>query len=169
MIRPHARKNGVLTTELDDELIVYDTDSKWAHSLNLIAACVWRHCDGRHSIGDLQRVTSVEVGALVDEEAIVLALRQLDQAHLLVEAFPKTGLIVTRREMLRSARRVGAAAVVAPIVFSALVPVPAAAASCIACQVLLPQPCVVGGTPCCNGCSCQPSQAGGLLCLPIPV
>src|SRR5438105_9135468 len=104
MIRPRARNNGVLTTELDDELIVYDIESKWAHSLNLVAACVWRHCDGRRTMGDLQRVASVELGSLVEEEAIALALRQLDQAHLLEESFQWDGKVVTRREMLRSAR-----------------------------------------------------------------
>jgi hypothetical protein len=126
----------VLTTELDDELIVYDTESKWAHGLNKTAACVWHHCDGRHTIRDLQLAVSSELRSSVGEETISLALEQLARAQLLMVGLQGGEPTVTRREMLRRARRIGAAAVAAPIVVSALVPAPAAAAS----------PCV--GLPC---------------------
>jgi hypothetical protein len=161
MKRPRARNQDVLTTDLDDELIVYDIERKWAHSLNRVAACVWRHCDGHHAVTDLQRVASVELGSFIDEETIALALRQLHQARLLVDGFQPAGDGVTRREMLRKARRVGAAAVVAPAVFSALVPAPAAAQSCTPCGSI----CVKGVLPgCCPPCTCKPlGQA--LVCL----
>jgi hypothetical protein len=162
MERPRARNDGVLTTELDDELIVYDSERKWAHSLNATAASVWRHCDGRQSVSDLQRAVSVALGSLVDEAAVELALRQLDQAHLLVERFAGSGPSVSRREMLRKARRLGVAAVAAPVVLSALVPQAAAAQSCIG----LNQICQIGGTPCCTGLTCQlPNGSKVHICL----
>jgi hypothetical protein len=137
-----------LTSDLDDELVIYDTERKKAHSLNRTATLVWRYCDGQHTIKDLQRVVSAELGLLVEEEAIVLALRQLDQAHLLVDRFQPTGQNLSRREMLRKARRMGAAAVVLPAVVSALVPVPAAALSCVPCNEL----CIPNVSKCCSPC-----------------
>ena len=64
---PQAKKTNLLTTELEDEVVVYDPDSKQAHSLNRTAVAVWNHCDGKTSLGDLQRRVSAEVGAPISE------------------------------------------------------------------------------------------------------
>jgi hypothetical protein len=142
---PLAKTTNLLTTELEDEVVVYDPERKQAHSLNRTAVAVWNHCDGETSIGELQRRVSTEVGASVSEEAIWLALQKLERAHLLAEKLVSAGSI-TRREALEHAGRLGAAAMVAtPLVFTAAVP--AAAAVCSPCGIL-PSGTTVGTCAC---------------------
>jgi len=52
---PKAREEGLIVEPLDDELLVYDTQSYRSHALNPTAAPVWRHCDGRISLPELAR------------------------------------------------------------------------------------------------------------------
>jgi hypothetical protein len=44
--RPLARSAGLLVEPIGDELLVFDSERKVAHSLNDVAARVWRACDG---------------------------------------------------------------------------------------------------------------------------
>jgi hypothetical protein len=117
-----------LSTNLDDEVVVYDPQRKQAHSLNRTAVAVWNHCDGSTSIDELRRLASEEVGHQLDMPGVWLALRKLERAHLLTERINDTSPM-TRREMLGKAGRFGAAAMATPLIASALVPVAAAAAS----------------------------------------
>jgi hypothetical protein len=98
----------------------------------------------------LQRRVSLDVGAPVSEAAVWLALRKLERAHLLAERIGSSDAM-TRRELLGQAGRFGAAAVAAPIVISALVPVSAAALSTCAAS---------GGVR-----ACTTAGAGGCVCL----
>lgn len=129
---PQARRNDLLTTELEDEeVVVYDPERKQAHSLNRAAVAVWNHCDGQTSIGELQRRASAEIGGPISEAAIWLAIRKLERAHLLVGKMVQAEP-VTRRQLLGKAGRVGTAAmVITPIVLTSNV-LPAAAA-CSTC------------------------------------
>jgi hypothetical protein len=127
MILPRARRDDLLTTELDDEVVVYDPNRKQAHCLNKIAVAVWRRSDGSNSLSDLQRLVSQDVGAPVGKGGISLALRKLERAHLLV--YGVEGDDLTRRQMLGKASRLAGATLAVPIVVSALVPTAAAAAS----------------------------------------
>jgi hypothetical protein len=45
--RPEARREGILSEELDGELLLYDVSTNVAHALAPVAATVWRSCDGR--------------------------------------------------------------------------------------------------------------------------
>src|SRR5205807_232216 len=135
MKSPQARKDNLLTAELEDEVVVYDPERKQAHSLNRTALAVWNHSDGQTSLSDLKERVSAEVGTPVSEAAVLLALRKLERAHLLAE---KLGAIepMTRRQVLGKAGRFGAAAMIAtPVVLSTAVP-GAAAGICSACAVL---------------------------------
>ncbi len=125
---PRARRDGLLSTNLDDEVVVYDPQRKRAHSLNRTAVAVWNHCDGSTPIDELRRLASEEVGHRLDVPAVWLALRKLERAHLLTERINDISPM-TRREMLGKAGRFGAAAMATPLIASALVPVAAAAAS----------------------------------------
>lgn len=124
---PRSRRDDVLTTKLDDEVVVYDPETKQAHSLNRVAVAVWNHADGSQTIDDLRQRVSDEVGIPVAQEAVWLALRKLEKAHLLMEKLGAGPL--TRREMLGKAGRYGAAAMATPLIASALVPIAAAATS----------------------------------------
>ena len=136
---PRGRRDDVLTTNLEDDVVIYDPESKQAHSLNRLAVAVWKHADGSKTIEDLQRLASDDVGSPVDQAAVRLALRKLERAHLLMEKVG-TAKPMTRREMLQKAGQLSAAAMVTPIVASALVPVAAAAASACANPFVCPNP-----------------------------
>jgi Coenzyme PQQ synthesis protein D (PqqD) len=125
---PRARRDGLLSTNLDDEVVVYDPQRKQAHSLNRTAVAVWNHCDGSTPIDELQRMASEEVGHRLDTAAVWLALRKLERANLLIGKITDISPM-TRREMLGKAGRIGAAAIATPLIASALVPIAAAAAS----------------------------------------
>src|SRR6476659_4984635 len=47
---PLARREAIITKEVDSELLVYDVTRDQAHCLNETAAAVWRLCDGRTSV-----------------------------------------------------------------------------------------------------------------------
>jgi hypothetical protein len=144
---PQARKDNLLTTELEEEVVVYDPERKQAHSLNRTAVAVWTHSDGQTSLTDLRRRVSADVGVPVSEAAIWLALRKLERAHLLAEKLGTTEPM-TRRQVLGKAGRFGAAAMVAtPIILSATV-LPAAAAATGTCGT------APGSPPCATGCTC---------------
>jgi hypothetical protein len=127
MTLPRARRDDLLTTELDDEVVVYDPERKQAHCLNRTAVAVWHHCDGANGIADLQQLVSDEIGVPLDERGLWLALRKLERAHLLVDKLEPDG--ITRRLMLGKTGRFAGAALAVPILVSVLVPTAAAAAS----------------------------------------
>ncbi len=125
---PRGRRDDLLTTKLDDEVVVYDPETKQAHSLNRLAVSVWNHADNAETVADLQEKVSNDVGIPINEAAVLNALRKLERAHLLLDKVAMTGPL-TRREMLRKSGKLGAAVAVTPIIASALVPLAAAAAS----------------------------------------
>jgi hypothetical protein len=150
MKSPHAGQKDVLTTQLDDEVVVYDPTTKHAHSLNRLAVAVWNHSEGAATMDDLQKRVSNEMGTPIEQAVIAKAVGKLERAHLLVNKMVASQPL-TRREALRKAGRYGAAAVVAtPIIASALVPVAAAAAS--VCTPV--QPGTTAGAACGANCQC---------------
>jgi len=161
------KRDDLLTTRLDDEVVVYDPETKQAHSLNSLAVAVWTHADDATTVGDLQRRVSDDIGVPIDEATVVSALRQLQKAHLLLNKVTASGPL-TRRELLGKGGKLGAVAIVTPMIASALVPMAAAAAS--ACPV--PGNCATGlPFPTCatapNGttCYCAQSTEGTTACV----
>jgi len=127
---PRARRDDLLTTKLDDEVVVYDPESKRAHSLNRLAVTVWNHADGSKSVDELRQAVSDEIGIPVDTTAVMNAMRKLERAHLLLSKATAVGPM-TRREMLTKSGKFGAAAMATPLIASAFVPMAAAAASVV--------------------------------------
>jgi Coenzyme PQQ synthesis protein D (PqqD) len=124
---PRARREDLLTTELDDEVVIYDPERKRAHCLNQAAVAVWNHCDGVNTIADIQRLVCSDIGIPITEEGVSLALGKLERARLFVENQAPDGM--TRRHMMARAGQVLGATLAIPIVVSAFVPTAAAAAS----------------------------------------
>jgi hypothetical protein len=120
---PKARSTGLKIEELDDELLVYDLERQRAHSLNAGAAAVWRLCDGRRTIEELNAAAAEALGVEPDLSMVQQALRQLDRAGLL-QAEEAAG--TTNRRLLL--RKLGWAAVV-PFVASIAIPTAAYAQS----------------------------------------
>ena len=135
-MKPVARRDGLLTRELPDELLVYERDEHRAHCLNRTAAVVFGHADGTRTITDLALVVAPDVDRATAESVVAEALARLGEAGLLEGEPPASGW--SRREMVR---RVGiGAALLLPVV----APTPAeAAATCVSNCAGKPN-----GTPC---------------------
>lgn len=157
-MRPTARQEDILTSELEDELIVYDMQNHKAHNLNRAAAAVWRLCDGRRTVADiaaaLRRRSNLPAA---DEDFVWLALRRLGRARLLLDAPARTPrpASASRRRLLRRLGAAGAGALVLPLVTSVVVPTPVMALSC-----------EIGCTP--VSATVHPDDAGeGMGCGPV--
>ena len=50
---PLARREAIITKEVDGELLVYDVARDKAHCLNATAAAIWQLCDGRTSVSEI--------------------------------------------------------------------------------------------------------------------
>jgi hypothetical protein len=148
-IVPGARKDRLVVQELPEEMLVYDLDRHRAHCLNKTSALVWKHCDGKSTVGQLRTVLEEHLGTSVDDDVVWLALGQLRRFHLLEEESKGFGMMkVTRRDLVS---RYLPAALALPLILS--IPSPAAAqAASIPCATL-GQTC--GPPPCCPGFNCD--------------
>lgn len=127
---PRMREQRLIIDELPDEVLVYDLDRHKAHCLNRTAALVWRRCDGKTRPAEIARHLQSELDQPFKEEMVWLALRQLNQIHLLAEpvGLPPQLAGLSRREMVRT---LGIAAVVAvPLVTSIVSPTAVQASTC---------------------------------------
>lgn len=147
---PAARRDGLVMTELKGEVVVYDEDRHHIHQLNVTAAAVWRLCDGQRTVADVARA------AALDEEAVRMALRQLDDADLLASPLTTAmrGPGQSRRAFMKKAAVAGAMAV--PAIVSVSAPHAAAASStCNPCGIagrITLCGCVSGVPQCIDGC-----------------
>ncbi len=119
-----VRKNGLFSTMVDGQAVIYDAASNRTHCLNPLALKVWQLCDGRrdrdaivHALGVSggQAVSDGETGDLVDAA---------------IERFSELGLLQDGARLDR--RALGAAAMkglAAGLVLSVMVPTRGAAAS----------------------------------------
>ncbi len=125
---PRARQEGLLFSPLNDELVIYDTARNKAHSLNRVATMVWKNCDGATTVSQLRELVAQELHSEVDEQVVWLALQQLERNRLLEGRMQTPGNLISRRE---AARRFGkVAAIVIPLVASAMIPPAVFAISC---------------------------------------
>lgn len=131
---PKARRDNILVTEVENEVLLYDVSEKRAHALNPTAALVWQRCDGETTVADLAARLEAR-GIIPGEQAIALALQQLGKAGL-VENDRSAG--VSRREFARRVGRVGLAVGAAPVIASVVAPTAMAASSATCANVGLP-------------------------------
>lgn len=123
---PRARKDGLLEETVGEELLLYDQENHTAHCLSLIAASVWRHCDGARDLAGLAVVTGVS------EDLVADALHELRGKNLLAakpELIQSPIAGVSRREVIVRGARYGAAAAAVPLIVSATAATPAMASS----------------------------------------
>ena len=152
-LMPRARQDELVVEELQDETLVYDLERHKARCLNRTAALVWRHCDGQTSVAEVAALLEEQSATPADESVVWMALDRLSRAHLLSEpvTLPAERARYSRREMLRTLRRVAGISLLLPVIESIVSPLAAAQASCIslgACQSLPPNSC--GGAPICG-------------------
>jgi len=143
---PTARRDHLVIRQLDDETLVYDMDRDEAHCLNQTASLIWNHCDGKTTASQAARWLKAELGTPVDNDLIWLAVKQLQQFHLVepTKTFPS----VSRRDLVLKYAPV---ALALPVIMSISAPAPAQAATCGGQGAK----CGIGLPPCCAGCSCD--------------
>lgn len=155
---PRALQDGVLTTELGDEVVVYHARQHRGHCLNPSAAVVWRNLDGRTSMAEMVERLEKALGAEANEDVVWLALKELDQAELLDGPLQLPARGVSRRNVLG---RLGAAAVLLPAISSVVAPPAHAQASAVGCSP--PDTCAT--FTCAGGCACVPTTEGATVCI----
>jgi hypothetical protein len=129
--RPISRTEGLLTEEVDGELLAYDWGTNTAWRLNSTAAIVWRSCDGTRTLEDLLEVLEAELGSEVDEDVILIALDELVEHGMIESGYERRDEVSVRLSRRRFFKGATAAtvAVAVPVVYSMAVPSAAAAAS----------------------------------------
>jgi hypothetical protein len=116
---PRARVEGLITTETASDLLIYDTERNELHTLNAMAAAVWRAADGSRSVTGIATETGLE------KSVVQQCLETLAASHLVANLNvgpAKSG----RRRFLKKA---GAAAAI-PVIISVTAPMAAGAVSC---------------------------------------
>jgi hypothetical protein len=147
-LMPLARQDELVVEELQDETLVYDLKRHNARCLNRTAALVWQRCDGRTSVADVAALLHKELEIPADEAVVWMALDRLGRAHLLSEpvALPADRTQYSRREMLRTLRRVAGISFLLPVIDSIVAPLAAMQASGVSkadCKL-----CIGIGHPC---------------------
>ena len=137
---PAARSDGLVVEHLAGETLIYDLERNEAHHLNPTAAIVFELCDGRATLHELTDQAAQRLGQPVSAETTQEALNLLAARGLLIDT-PAAQDGVSRREVVRRAAKVAAAAAVAaPLIESIVAPTPAQAQS--------PGDCLPTGAPC---------------------
>jgi hypothetical protein len=130
--RPLARTEGLLTEDVDGEVLVYDQDREIVCRLNGSAALVWRSCNGERTVDEIATTVAEELGEFVDEDLVLVALDNLVAHGLLLSGYEPRAAAAARLSRRRFIGRVGvagAAAAAIPVVHTMVVPTPASAAS----------------------------------------
>jgi hypothetical protein len=133
---PRARVEGLITTETASDLLIYDVERNELHTLNSVAATVWRAADGSRTVMDLA------LDLALDSRVVEEALGKLSSAELLTGYSPvqQSFRSTSRRRMLKTA-------VAGAVIVSVSAPMAAAAQTGpLVCGV---SPGYVNGTPGC--------------------
>jgi hypothetical protein len=117
--RPLGRSEGILVEELGDGVVIYDSATHEAHSLDGAATRVWRAADGTRTLEEIAEIAGL------DEFGTVAALEELTARGLMAEQQPA----ISRRKMLRRGALVGAVVAAVPVIETVVIPTAAAHAS----------------------------------------
>lgn len=153
-VLPFARTAQLIVQEVSNEVLVYDLERHKAHCLNKTSAFVWKHCDGKTTIGQATQLLESELSQAVEPDVVWLALSQLRRFHLLDEAGGTIfSMQVSRRDLVRKYLPV---ALSLPLIMSIAAPTAAQTAST----------CAGIGQPCGDGIECCPGGTCDGTCFP---
>ena len=128
-LRPRSIPNDrIIVREIETETLLYDEGTHRAWCLNRSSACVWRRCDGNHTVKELAEAASRELGCAMGEDLVLLTLDELREKNLLEE--PSAPLFadgISRRRMIGRAGL--AAAALLPVIAAIAAPPSAMALS----------------------------------------
>jgi hypothetical protein len=146
---PRAR-DGLISEPIAEELVIYNPADNTAHCLHPLAARVFAAADGTQSVEQLAELTGSS------EQQIAEVLEQLQAKQLLDTQ--EAGLGVARRQAIKHIAKIGAVAGSVPLIVSAFIDTPLAAASTP--KTAQCGTCTTSAT-CATGLSCQSG-----LCIP---
>ena len=127
---PLARKNDLVTQNIEDEILIYDLKENRAICLNNTAAEIWQLCDGNKDIRQIAAEFSKDHKEVITEEFIRLAVNQLNNRDLLVNMRELKANYdkLPRRELIKKAGI--STAVALPLISSIVAPKAVKAQSC---------------------------------------
>ena len=82
-MNPKVRRDQVLVSDLNGELVLYDERSSRAHRLDGTAAAVWRLADGTATVAEIAMQIADELGVEPSGDLVELGLVSLREADLL--------------------------------------------------------------------------------------
>jgi hypothetical protein len=129
---PRPRRQGVISQELDGELLLYVEENHRASSLNSSASRIWALCDGQRA------ASAIAVETEVGSDAVLATLRQFADAGLLENGSELPSVNLSRRRML------GRVGIAGPVILMVMAPLAKAAASCVVSGTCTP------GQTCCS-------------------
>ena len=139
---PRPRRSGLVSQEVDGELLLYVEATHQASSLNTSARSIWALCDGDRSVDVIASQSNQW------PDVVMAAVRQFGAAGLLENASDVPSVNLSRRRML------GTAAFAGPVILMVVAPLAARAASnCVASG----QVCHLGQICCTTGDLCPSS------------
>ena len=144
--KPKARVSHLVIQNSGNELLIFDLKTNTALSLNETSARIWQSCNGKREAADICSYLEESDGVYVNQDLVLLAIRQLGDSNLLAAKTPDSGKLerVSRRKLLR---QIGTGSAVAlPIIHSIVAPQASAAGSIPATPT--PPPATPPGTPC---------------------
>ena len=147
---PRARHEDLLVEEVANETLIYDLQRHRAHCLNASAELIWKHCDGKTTVGEMKSILEKRYHSEMDDDLIKYTIDKLAKANLLDEKASAMNLSagLSRRDLVK---RIGlSAAILIPAVTSLVAPEAAQAKSCASAG----QPCPNGKSDCCPPLNC---------------
>lgn len=145
-MKPKINRQELILERINDELVVFDSSTNMAYTLNRTAALVFQMCDGETEVAEMARRLKESLSSEASVGLVQLTLEELSNAGLLAEE--PNSKSMTRRRLL-SALPVAAASL--PVILSLAVPHPAAAASlptCLSGPVTIAEVCIACGSTC---------------------
>jgi hypothetical protein len=149
---PICRKTDIVVQEIESEFLIYDLKINKAYCLNETSAMVYQLCDGKRTVAEISDLMSSRLNALVSEDFVYLALRELERENLLEDnqQFEDKFAGMNRREIVK---KVGLTSMIAlPLISSVIAPPAASAQSGPICP--MSGECYPAGTPICGGDAC---------------
>jgi len=148
---PLVRQEDLVVQAAADELLVFDRRTDKAYVLNPTAAAVWRAANGQRTVQDIATYLSQETPT--SEQMVSYALGQMQELLQEPAQVPRDLKGISRRQFLKRAGLIGAAAAV-PVVVCIAVPSPVHAQS--GCE--LSGACVIACNQCCSeSCTFDPT------------
>jgi hypothetical protein len=137
---PKIRRD-LLVQDLNDEVLIYDTNIDKSYCLNSTAKTVFNACNGKNTLEDLKQD--------LPEDIIFLSLDELKKNNLIQDDYVSPFVGIDRREVIK---KVGFATMAAlPIIISLTAPKAIQAASTCGLGCGQASDCAGGTCPNCNG------------------